>query len=306
MNLAQAQRSAVESFGSADSVADEVLVGGATAASRRIGVSLVIAATACVFAVMAFVAYAGSPYNGLAVMIIAAVLLGAFCYGTAMARRPLRLLIASIAVPGTVVFALLFPHGFAMQGGSPIARGRLAFNVMMNSNTLDRWVMSVDRLELGLRFYRELQAAKGDLSKLKSKPLTDASGAYVKLPQYWNYDPAQLGFNPPDERGMENVYGWRRMNSYERTTNLAEAEQDWLRRGPGLLASTENAVSGTRRGLAYMRAAQHGDYELPAARLGYAAGTGVCAFLTLVILNAASLGIARVRRRRHIRRPLLA
>jgi hypothetical protein len=306
MGDAQAQRSAVESFGSADAVADEVLVGGSSTASRRMGGILVIVATACIFAMLAVVAYTGLPYNGLATMAVDAGLLGVFCYGSALARQPLRRSIALIAIPGTVIVTLLFPHGFTMERGTPIARNRLAFSVMMNSNTLDRWLVSVDRLDVGLKFYRELEAAKGDLSKVKSKPLTDASGAYIKLPEYWGYDPRQLGLNPPDDRGMENVYGWRQMNSYERTTNLAEAEQDWIRRGPGMLASTRSAVSGTRRALAYMRAAQRGDYESPAARLAYAAGTGLSAVVGLVALNAASLGVARVRRRRRIRRPLVA
>ena len=303
MVLEFAQRAAVESFGNADSVADEVLEEATNARSKRLGKLLVLGATIGLFVMMGWIAFSGfEPGLTLACIAVAIPLAVAFCRGSVLAHRPLSAHISLIALAGTLAVVLLLPYGFAIHNGAPASRLWLEVDQRMMAPQIVRLDAAADGLTSGLAYYRALAAANGDQSKVKGRAPRDRDGFYLKLPQYWGYDPGQLGI----VKTADQAHMIMNVESEQESVALRPAMDDWLTRGPAMLAQSKRQIGYTMAASAAIQAAlaRPFGYSRTGILCAGAAGGGV--LLGLVTLNADSLGVARRLRRRRTRRPVLA
>jgi hypothetical protein len=153
----------------------------------------------------------------------------------------------------------------------------------------------IDFLKRGIAYYRQLDAVHGDLNKMKLKAPRTSKDQFA-LPGQVEYQYV-TGLDQP----IMMPFGRR-----ESTNNLSQAKDNWLQNGPMFLEQSERQLAALTRRIAELRKAQLTPPALDASIIlrGLAVGLGLSAIFLGV--NAGVLSLARVARRRRIRRPVVA
>ncbi len=315
MEATQAEKVAVQSFGDPDEVALEALDGGSSLQRRTKGAWLALGAMGAIWLFAAIIA--GIGFNPGFVLPLFTPFLAAgavFLVGSAMSRRWQWKSILVVSAISTLVVMLCLPFGFQTSNGAMTSRHWIAFEVGWVGRQLEDEQAIHHRLDSGLAFYHQLASVKGDLKKVTLTAPKFNDGSFVGLPNYQIYDPSVVGLassirgSAEGELPNEGYYG--RYGIYgsvgPSTRNLAEAQKAWLTNGPQQLRSVTEMEVRLKSELDGLRAAQTAPMRFGPAYIAAGSGVGIAFTLALLVGSGIATIVARLSRRRRIRRPLLA
>lgn len=292
-----AERAAVNGFGSADDVADGILEATTAFAKRRAGVVLSLAGALCIAGTSAAVAFFGFDPGLVGGLILVGVPLAAvaLCVGAALVRHTLTPVLAAIGMAGTLACVALVPFGYTQRGWTTESRFWVQNDLVQARRKEEVLRIAIDRLNMGLTYYRALKAAHGNLKAVPGRPIM-VNGAYFALPTAWGYSPTQLG--APSIPASLATFGDEQPDRDQYTSDVSAAMASWLLRGPAYLRDTVRQLDFARAEVKMLEAGASRPPRLTPILALTATLGGVGVTVAVLLVHGAFFRLAKRWRRR--------